>query len=136
MRIAEAVIYLANALHRFCLEMSSVRTRQTATEDLFQAVSEHTAEVPVIVVARKMDHFRGIMREQAREYYEPTTYEASPKERVDLDKKYAEYASARIEERTDLIENELKSLDGGHLDGCVAVARSLSPSSPSFTSRD
>jgi len=110
--------------------MSSARTQQTATEDLFKAVSEHTAEVPVIVVATKLDHFRGIMREQARELYEPTTHEASPQERVELDRKYAKFASDRIEERTDLIENELKSLDGGHLDGCVAVARSLSPLSP------
>lgn len=110
--------------------MSIARTQQTATEDLFKAVSEHTAEVPVIVVATKLDHFRGIMREQARDLYEPTTYEASPQERMVLDKKYAKYASERIEERTDLIENELKSLDGGHFHGCVAVARSLSRLSP------
>jgi len=110
--------------------MSSARTQQTATEDLFKAVSEHTNEVPVIVVATKLDHFRGIMREQARDIHEPTTYEASPQERVELDKKYAKYASESIEERTDLIENELKSLDGGHLDGCVAVARGLSRPSP------
>lgn len=110
--------------------MSSARTQQTATEDLFKAVSEHAVEVPVIVVATKLDHFRGIMREQARELYEPTTYEAGPQERVELDKTYAKYASEKIEERTDLIESELTSLDEGHLDGCVAVARSLFCLSP------
>ncbi|KAL8664470.1 MAG: hypothetical protein Q9202_003020 [Teloschistes flavicans] len=108
---------------RFCVEMNSARTQQTATEDLFKAVSEHTAEVPVIVVATKMDHFRAIMREEAREREEPTAYEASPEKRVELDKKYAEYASEKINERTDLIESEFRNLDVGHLDGCVAIAR-------------
>ncbi|KAI4104328.1 MAG: hypothetical protein L6R37_003325 [Teloschistes peruensis] len=106
--------------------MNSARTQQTATKDLFKAVSEHTAEVPVIVIATKMDHFRAIMREEARGREEPTAYEASPQQRVDLDKKYAEYASERIKERTDLIESEFQNFDAGHLDGCVAVARSLS----------
>ena len=105
--------------------MNSDRTQQTATGDLFRAVSEHTAEVPVIVVATKLDQFRGIKREDARNQYEPS-YEASPQERVALDKRYADYASEKIAERTDLIEAELKSLEGGHLDGCVAVARSMS----------
>ena len=106
--------------------MSSARTQQTATEDLFKAVSEHTAEVPVIVVATKMDNFRGIKREQAREEYEPTTYEASPEERVQLDKKYTEYAADEIGKRIDLIEREIQSLDEGHFDACIAVARSES----------
>lgn len=105
--------------------MNSDRTQQTATEDLFKAVSEHTAEVPVIVVATKLDQFRGIKREDARNQFEPT-YEASPQERVELDRSYADYASEKIEERMELIETELKSLEGGHLDGCVAVARSTS----------
>ncbi|KAL9580058.1 MAG: hypothetical protein Q9203_006458, partial [Teloschistes exilis] len=111
---------------RFCMEMNSARTQQTATKDLFKAVSEHTAEVPVIVVATKLDHFRAIMREEAREGEKPSAYEASPQQRVDLDRKYAEYASERIKERTDLIESEFQNFDAGHLDGCVAVARSLS----------
>lgn len=115
----------SNPLYRFCVEMNSDRTKQTATEDLFRAVSEHTAEVPVIVVATKLDQFRGIKREDARNQYEPS-YEASPQERVELDKRYADYASEKIEERTDLIEAELKSLEGGHMDGCVAVAKSMS----------
>ncbi|KAL8766023.1 MAG: hypothetical protein Q9194_006392 [Teloschistes cf. exilis] len=110
----------------FCMEMNSARTQQTATKDLFKAVSEHTAEVPVIVVATKLDHFRAIMREEAREGEKPSAYEASPQQRVDLDRKYAEYASERIKERTDLIESEFQNFDAGHLDGCVAVARSLS----------
>ena len=114
-----------NPLYRFFVEMNRDRTQQTATEDIFKAVSEHTAEVPVIVVATKLDQFRGIMREDARNQYE-LSYEASPQERVDLDKRYADYASEKIEERTDLIEARLKSLEGGHSDGCVAVARSKS----------
>lgn len=106
--------------------MSSVRTTQTATESLFKAVSEHTAEVPVIVIATKMDNFRGIQRETAREKYEPTTYEASPQERVELDNKYSAYAQTEIVKRLGLIETEMASLDEGRFDACVAVARSAS----------
>lgn len=106
--------------------MDTARTQQTATEDLFKAVSEYTAEVPVIVIATKMDSFRGIQREQAREEHEPTTYEPSPEERVELDKKYTEYALRQIQEHIDLIEKEMRNLDKGHFDACVAVAKSLS----------
>ena len=111
--------------------MSSDRTQQTATEDLFKAASIYASEIPVIVILTKMDNFRGIQREQAREEFEPTTYEPSPQERVDLDKKYTEYASEQIEKRIDLVEKEMKSLDAGHVDACVAIARSLSPKPPS-----
>ena len=106
--------------------MSTVRTTQTATESLFKAVSEHTAEVPVIVIATKMDNFRGIQREAARELYEPTAHEASPEERVKLDKQYTEYAQKEIVKRMVLIETEMGSLDEGRFDACVAVARSVS----------
>ena len=106
--------------------MSSDRTTQTATESLFKAVSEHTAEVPIIIIATKMDNFRGIKREEAREIHEPTTHESSPKERVELDKRYMEYAQDEIIKRMELIEREMRSLDGGRFDACVAIARSAS----------
>lgn len=106
--------------------MDTARTQQTATEDLFKAVSEYTAEVSVIVIATKMDNFRGIQREQARGEHEPTTHEPSPQERVELDKKYMKFALDQIQKRMDLIEKEMRSLDKGHFDACVAVAKSLS----------
>ncbi|KAL8881229.1 MAG: hypothetical protein Q9192_007845 [Flavoplaca navasiana] len=103
----------------FCLDMSSDRTTQTATESLFKAVSEHTAEVPIIIIATKMDNFRGIKREEAREIYGPTTHEASPEERVELDKRYMEHAQDEIFKRMELIESEMRSLDGGRLDASI-----------------
>lgn len=70
--------------------------------------------------------FRGIQRESAREKYEPTTYEASPQERVELDNKYTAYAQTEIVKRLGLIEREMASLDEGRFDACVAVARNAS----------
>lgn len=42
---------------RFCIDINSPRTLQTATEKLFLAVSQHAKEVPIIVVATKKDEF-------------------------------------------------------------------------------
>lgn len=53
--------------------MNNARTQQEATKTLFKAISKNVAEVPIIVVVTKMDQFRGIQRQQAREEYEPAT---------------------------------------------------------------
>ncbi|KAL8775566.1 MAG: hypothetical protein Q9209_000062 [Squamulea sp. 1 TL-2023] len=95
----------------------------TATESFLKVASEYTAEVPVVVIATKMDEFRGIQRESARELFEPTTYEPGPEEMVELHRKYTKYAQDEIVKRMDMIERELKSLDTGRFDACVAVAR-------------
>ncbi|KAL8783816.1 MAG: hypothetical protein Q9213_004362 [Squamulea squamosa] len=108
----------------FCFEMNSNRTTQTATESFLKVASEYTAEVPVIVIATKMDEFRGIQREAAREKFEPTTYEPSPEEMVELYRKSTKYAQDEIIKRMDMIEKELGSLEVGRFDACVAVARS------------
>ncbi|KAL9611273.1 MAG: hypothetical protein Q9167_004070 [Letrouitia subvulpina] len=70
-----------------------------------------------------MDKFRGILREEARGELEPTTYEPSSQERVELDKRYTKYAFDQIHMRMDLIEKEMRGLDRGHFDACVAVAK-------------
>lgn len=44
-------------LNRFCIDINSPRTLQTATEKLFLAVSNYAKEVPIIVVATKKDEF-------------------------------------------------------------------------------
>lgn len=42
---------------RFCVDINSPRTLQTATEKLFLAVSQYAKEVPIVVVATKKDEF-------------------------------------------------------------------------------
>ena len=106
---------------RFCIEMSSDRTQQTATEQLFQAVSQHAAEVPIIVVATKMDQFRGIKREEARE-----SYEGDIPDLLEFDKKCKAHVVEQIRERMELIEKEMRQVEGGRFDACVDVARSWS----------
>jgi GTPase SAR1 family protein len=44
-------------LPRFCIDINSPRTLQTATEKLFKAVSEYAHDVPIVVVATKKDDF-------------------------------------------------------------------------------
>lgn len=80
----------------------------------------------MIILITKMDRFRGIQRETARDLLEPTTYEASPQERVDLDQKYSAFAAKKVQERIDLIEKEMRGVDKAHFDAFVAVARCLS----------
>lgn len=106
---------------RFCVEMSNVRTQQEATETLFKALSKNVAEVPIIVVVTKMDQFRGIQREEARE-----EYELAIDNRDELDRKCEEYVREQVQKRTDLIEKEMREVEGGHFDACVNVARSTS----------
>ncbi|KAL8724974.1 MAG: hypothetical protein Q9166_007648 [cf. Caloplaca sp. 2 TL-2023] len=117
--------HLEDRLHViwFCIEMTSDRTKQTATEDLFKAVSEYTAEVPVIVIATKMDNFRGTQREEKRQQLEPTTDKSSLRDMVNLDNACTDFALNQIGKRLDSIEREIGSLDKGHFDACVAVAR-------------
>lgn len=115
-----------NLRFRFCFEMNSNRTTQTATESFLKVASEYTAEVPVVVIATKMDEFRGIQREAAMEQFKPTTYEPSSEEIVELYRKSKQYAQDEIIKRMNLIEKELRSLDEGRFDACVAVARSSS----------
>ena len=99
--------------------MNSTRTQQAATERLFKAVSEYAAEVPIIVVATKMDEFRGIKREEAREMYEEDTPNVH-----ELDKKCKTYMAEKFRERMELIEKEMRQVEGGRFDACVDVARS------------
>ncbi len=106
---------------RFCVEMSNVRIQQEATKSLFKAISKNVAEVPIIVVVTKMDQFRGIQREQAREEYELTT-----DDRDELDRKCEEYVREQVQKRTDMIEKEMRDVEEGHFDACVSVARSTS----------
>lgn len=101
--------------------MSNVRTQQGATQTLFKAISKSIAEVPIIVVVTKTDQFRGIQREEAREIYEPTT-----DNRDELDRKCEEYVTEQVQQRLDLIESEMREVEGGYFDACVNVARSAS----------
>ncbi|KAL8884032.1 MAG: hypothetical protein Q9215_007834 [Flavoplaca cf. flavocitrina] len=107
----------------FCLDMSSAQTTQTTIESLFKAVSVNVVEVPIILIATKIDSFGGIRREAAREMIEPILHKASPKELIQLDKLYTKRARYDIFMRMELIKKEMLSLDWGHFDACVAVAR-------------
>lgn len=98
--------------------MSSVRTQQTATESLFKAVSEFAAEVPIIIVATKMDIYRSTQRGEAMGKLE------SEGDGENLFKKCKEYAENKIKERTSMIEDEMREVEGGHFDACVDVAES------------
>ena len=108
--------------------MGSDRNQQTATAAFFKAVSEHAAEVPVIVVATKMDRFRSIQYGEAREEHESSTNDL-----VELDRKCTDYAAAQLEKRIDLIEAEMREVEGSHFDACVDVARSILRHSNCYT---
>ena len=100
--------------------MSSDRTQQTATVNLFKAVSSYAAEVPLIIVATKKDHFEGIQRIEAEQKFKP-----SIDDELQLFRKCKEYAAGQTLERLDLIKEEMRSVDKGHFDACVSVAKGM-----------
>ena len=108
--------------------MNNARTQQEATKTLFKAIPKNVAEVPIIVVVTKMDQFRGIKREEAREEYEFIT-----DNRDELDRKCDEYVREQIQKRSDMIEEEMREVEEGHFDACVNVARSTSHFHQLFT---
>lgn len=101
--------------------MNSARTQQTATEALFRAVSKYAAEVPIIVVATKMDQFRGFQRQEAWDLYRESTNDIT-----ELDRKCQKYAAKQLKERMEEIEKEMREVERGRFDACVDVARSKS----------
>ena len=102
--------------------MSSSRPKQTGTDALFDAVSKFASEVPIIVIATKKDEFFGTKFQEARK-----------KCQGPLDWDWCDsFATDAVRERTNLIEGELKELNHGHLDACVAVAQGKSSHSSIF----
>ena len=100
--------------------MNSSRTQQTATETVFRGISRYAAEVPIIIIATKMDQFRGIQREEARDIIEASTPDI-----LELNRKCQEYAADKMKTRMDMIEKEMQDVKGGRFDACVDVARSM-----------
>ncbi|KAK5130600.1 hypothetical protein LTR08_001919 [Meristemomyces frigidus] len=100
----------------FCIDVNSSRTLQTATEKLFQAVSQYAYDVPIVVVATKKDDFLDI---------EFGTYrKALKKEGKRFDEEACEqYAEEKLRERVETIRAEMESVPGGRLDACLAVSQ-------------
>lgn len=100
--------------------MSSDRNKQTATKSLFKAVSKYATEVPVILVATKMDQFEGIQRIEAEEIFKAKT-----DNEYELFKMCKQHAADQLPKRMALIEEEMRKVDDGHFDACVSVAQSM-----------
>lgn len=101
---------------RFCVDINSSRTLQTATEKLFQAVSQYANDVPIVVVATKKDDFLDIEFGSHRK--------ALKKEGKRFDEDACEqYAEEKLRERVEMIRVEMESVPGGRLDACLAVSQ-------------
>ena len=104
---------------RFCIDMSSDRTQQTATGTFFKVVSAHASEVPIIVVATKRDRLKAIAYSEAREQYDE---EITPLDQIDQE--CNKKATEKVKDRLDEIEAEMQEVEDGHFDACVSVAKS------------
>jgi len=101
---------------RFCIDINSPRTLQTATEKLFKAVSQYAHETPIVVVATKKDDFVDIQFSARRK--------AMKKEGLCFDEEACEqFAEQQLQERVDTIRNEMQTVPGGRLDACVAISQ-------------
>ena len=101
--------------------MSSVRTKQTATEELFKAVSKYATDIPIIVVATKQDEFRNNQTGAAVELFQ----DEFPGDSAGLLERSKEYAADEVKNRMLLIEKEMQEVEGGRFDACVGVAKGL-----------
>ena len=103
-------------IQRFCVDINSPRTLQTATEKLFLAASQFAAEVPIVVVATKKDDFLdiefGAYRKQLKKDGKKFDEEACER-----------YAEEKLQERVDIIRSEMESVPGGRLDACIAISQ-------------
>lgn len=108
----------ADLRFRFCIEMNSNRTKQTATCELFKAVSTYATDIPVIVVATKSDEFYAIQHQMAR-----TLLHKEINDIAQLTQFCDECAAVEIRNRIKLIESEMKEIEGGRFDACVDVCK-------------
>lgn len=106
-----------------CVEITSSRTLQSATEKLFQAVSKHASDVPIVVVATKKDDYLDIefsaKRKELKKNKQP--YDENVCE---------EYAEGKLRSRLDEIRAEMESLAGGRLNAVVAVSHGKRATQP------
>ena len=103
---------------RFCIDINSARTRQTATEKLFQAVGKYAKDVPIVVVATKKDDYLDIEFGAHRK--------AMKKEGKRFDEEACErHAEEMLEQRVELIRSEMETVEGGRLDACLAVSQGM-----------
>ena len=102
---------------RFCLELNSVRTRQTATKNLFKIISQSAKDVPIVVVATKKDEFLGAKEREAKKEISKTGKTAE-----ECDNLLCKHAEAAFWERMKMIEMELLEIEGGRHDAVVGVS--------------
>jgi hypothetical protein len=101
---------------RFCIELNSKRTKQTATEELFSAVAKYAADIPIIIVATKMDEFKGVQWQEGRRIYGPVMTQ-------EVCAQCDEYAADQVSNQLQQIEREMREVDGGRFDASVPVAQ-------------
>lgn len=89
---------------------------QTATEKLFQTVSQYASEVPIVVVATKKDDLLDIEFSKRRKELKRL------KEPFDEDE-CDSYAEEQLNTRLEQIREEMLSVEGGRLDALVAVSQ-------------
>ncbi len=107
---------------RFCLELNSARTQQSATLKLFKIVSQYTKIVPIIVVATKKDEFIGVKVMEARK-----KIGSAGKDANEYFAALDEYAEVQFCERMKTIERELVEIEGGRFDASVGVSKGKPP---------
>lgn len=104
---------------RFCVEMNSTRTKQTATNEVFKAVSTYATDIPVIVVVTKSDEFRGSQFLEGRAKFETSITDAAQ-----LMSTCDVYAANQVQTRIELIRSEMQEVEGGRFDTCVGISKS------------
>ncbi|KAF2765736.1 hypothetical protein EJ03DRAFT_354618 [Teratosphaeria nubilosa] len=113
-----ATLEVAARLHViwFCVDINSPRTLQTATEKLFRSVSLYASDVPIIVVATKKDDFVDLQFSARRK--------AMKKAGEKFDEEACEqFAEEQLQQRLELLRQEMLSVPDGRLDACVAVSQ-------------
>jgi len=99
----------------FCIEATSDRAVQTATEKLFKTVSQHAQDVPIIVIATKKDRLFGAKMMEIK-----TQIHKKEKRKATMEE-CEQYAEAEVQTRVEEIKEEMLKVEGGRFDDCIAV---------------
>ena len=96
---------------RFCIEVSSERTQQRATQGVFSAMTNNSV-IPIIVVGTKKDKYWNEKFGESRANFGRDNWQ-----------ELEDHCDRELVERLDNIKNEVWEVEGGRFDAFIPVSK-------------
>lgn len=91
---------------------------QKSASKLFPIISQYAGDIPVIIVATKKDEFEAVKEKEAR-----MRLQKQGRPAWEVWEAIEQEAQKELRLRTQQIEREILSLEGGRFDACVAFSK-------------